>query len=80
MGYHVRALKEAIRDRGCDPVFFSVAHLAGWVGARPALQVRGGSALRTVGRCSCEQSLPAHWNKSFSEWMRCTGLRILECG
>jgi len=40
-GYHVRALEEAIRDRGCDPVFFSVAHLAGWVGARPALQVRG---------------------------------------
>jgi RimK family alpha-L-glutamate ligase len=40
-GYHVLALEEAIRDRGCDPVFFSIAHLAGWVGARPALQVRG---------------------------------------
>ncbi len=40
-GYHVRELEEAIRDRGCDPVFFSIAHLAGWIGARPALQVRG---------------------------------------
>ncbi len=40
-GYHVRALEEAIRGRGCDPVFFSIAHLAGWIGARPALQVRG---------------------------------------
>jgi RimK family alpha-L-glutamate ligase len=40
-GYHVRELEEAIRDRGCNPVFFSIAHLAGWIGARPALQVRG---------------------------------------
>jgi RimK family alpha-L-glutamate ligase len=40
-GYHVRELEEAIRDRGFAPVFFSMAHLAGWIGGRPALQVRG---------------------------------------
>lgn len=40
-GYHVRELEEAIRVRGFAPVFFSIAHLAGWIGGRPALQVRG---------------------------------------
>jgi RimK family alpha-L-glutamate ligase len=40
-GYHVQALEEAIRGRGCVPVFFSITRLAGWIGKRPALQVRG---------------------------------------
>jgi RimK family alpha-L-glutamate ligase len=40
-GYHVLALEEALRSRGCEPAYFSINRLAGWVGARPALQVRG---------------------------------------
>src|SRR3990172_417256 len=40
-GYHVLALEDAIRSRGCEPVFFSITRLAGWIGNRPALHVRG---------------------------------------
>jgi RimK family alpha-L-glutamate ligase len=40
-GYHVLALEEAIRSRGCEPVFYNITRLAGWVGGGPALQVRG---------------------------------------
>ena len=40
-GYHVRALEEAIRSRGCQPAFFNITRLAGWIGDQPALQVRG---------------------------------------
>ena len=40
-GYHVRGLEEAIRSRGGEPVFFSITRLVGWIGAKPALQVRG---------------------------------------
>jgi RimK family alpha-L-glutamate ligase len=40
-GYHVLALEEALRGRGCDPAYFSINRLAGWVGALPALHVRG---------------------------------------
>jgi RimK family alpha-L-glutamate ligase len=40
-GYHVLALEEAIRSRGCDPAFFFIHRLAGWVGNSPAMQVRG---------------------------------------
>ena len=40
-GYHVLALEEEIRSRGCEPSFFNISRLAGWIGKRPALQVRG---------------------------------------
>jgi RimK family alpha-L-glutamate ligase len=40
-GYHVLALEEALRGRGCEPAFFPIHRLAGWIGARPALHVRG---------------------------------------
>jgi RimK family alpha-L-glutamate ligase len=40
-GYHVLALEEAIRANGCDPIFFNITRMAGRVGSRPALQVRG---------------------------------------
>jgi RimK family alpha-L-glutamate ligase len=40
-GYHVQDLENALRSRGCEPAFFSIARLAGWIGGKPALQVRG---------------------------------------
>jgi RimK family alpha-L-glutamate ligase len=40
-GYHVLALEKAIRETGCEPMFFNIGRMAGWIGARPALQVRG---------------------------------------
>lgn len=40
-GYHVLALEEAIRNRDCKPAFFPTTRMAGWIGKRPALQVRG---------------------------------------
>jgi RimK family alpha-L-glutamate ligase len=40
-GYHVLSLEKAIRERGGDAVFFNITRLAGWIGASPALQVRG---------------------------------------
>jgi RimK family alpha-L-glutamate ligase len=40
-GYHVLALEEALRGRGCEPSYFSINRLAGWVGATPALHARG---------------------------------------
>jgi RimK family alpha-L-glutamate ligase len=40
-GYHVLALEDALRGRGCEPAYFSINRLAGWIGAAPALQVRG---------------------------------------
>jgi RimK family alpha-L-glutamate ligase len=40
-GYHVLALEEALRARGCESSYFSINRLAGWVGALPALHVRG---------------------------------------
>ena len=40
-GYHVLALEEAIRFRGSEAVFFSIARMAGMIGGRPILQVRG---------------------------------------
>jgi RimK family alpha-L-glutamate ligase len=40
-GYHALALEEAIRRRDCEPLFFSITRLAGWIGERPAVQARG---------------------------------------
>jgi RimK family alpha-L-glutamate ligase len=40
-GYHVLALEDSIRRNGCEASFFPIARLAGRVGGRPALQVRG---------------------------------------
>jgi RimK family alpha-L-glutamate ligase len=40
-GFHVLALEEAIRGRGCEPAFFPITRLAGRIGARPALAMRG---------------------------------------
>jgi RimK family alpha-L-glutamate ligase len=40
-GYHVLALEEALRGRGCDAAYLSINRLAGWIGSAPALQVRG---------------------------------------
>ncbi len=42
-GYHVLALEEAIRNKGCRPVFFHIARMAGCLGAGPAMQERGKS-------------------------------------
>jgi RimK family alpha-L-glutamate ligase len=40
-GYHVQALEEAICRRGCEPAFFPITRMAGWVGGHPAVHVRG---------------------------------------
>jgi RimK family alpha-L-glutamate ligase len=40
-GFHVQALEEAICRKGCEPVFFPITRLAGWVGGQPAVHVRG---------------------------------------
>jgi RimK family alpha-L-glutamate ligase len=40
-GFHVQALEEAICRKGCEPAFFPIARLAGWVGGQPAVHVRG---------------------------------------
>ncbi len=40
-GYHVQALEAAIRDNGCEPAFFAISRMAGWIGKHPALRVRG---------------------------------------
>jgi RimK family alpha-L-glutamate ligase len=40
-GYHVLALEKAIRERDCEPVYLNIGRMAGWIGARPALQARG---------------------------------------
>ena len=61
-GYHVRALENAILDRGCEPAYFPINRLAGWIGGRPMLQVRGESLencraliVRTIPTGSLEQ-------------------------
>jgi RimK family alpha-L-glutamate ligase len=61
-GYHVLALEEAIRQKGCDPVFFNISRMSGWIGASPALQARGESLeqcqallVRTIPTGSLEQ-------------------------
>jgi RimK family alpha-L-glutamate ligase len=61
-GYHVLALEEAIRNRNCDPAYFPIARLAGFVGGRPALHVGGESLedcrallVRTIPAGSLEQ-------------------------
>jgi RimK family alpha-L-glutamate ligase len=61
-GYHVLALEEAIRNRGCNPAFFPITRMAGWVGKRPALQARGACVeecqallVRTIPSGSLEQ-------------------------
>ena len=40
-GYHALALEEAVRKRGCEPVFFHIARMAGWVGGGQGGEVRG---------------------------------------
>jgi RimK family alpha-L-glutamate ligase len=40
-GYHVRALEEAIRNKGCEPAYFPIHRLATWIGNRPFLHVHG---------------------------------------
>ncbi len=61
-GYHVLALEDSIRRNGGEPVFFPIVKLAGWIGAGPALHVRGeileecGAVLvRTIPSGSLEQ-------------------------
>jgi RimK family alpha-L-glutamate ligase len=61
-GYHVQALEEAARSRGCEPVYFSIIRMAGWINGRPALRVRGESLedcrsilVRTIPSGSLEQ-------------------------
>jgi RimK family alpha-L-glutamate ligase len=61
-GYHVLALEEAIKQKGCDPVYFNMVRMSGWIGAHPALQVRGESLedcrvllVRTIPSGSLEQ-------------------------
>jgi RimK family alpha-L-glutamate ligase len=40
-GYHVLALEEALRCKGCDAVYFAINRLAGWICGSPAVHVRG---------------------------------------
>jgi RimK family alpha-L-glutamate ligase len=40
-GYHVLAIEDALRSRGCDAVYFAVNRLAGWIGGKPVVHVRG---------------------------------------
>lgn len=40
-GYHVLALEEALRRKGCEPVYLPINRLSGWINDRPALHVRG---------------------------------------
>jgi RimK family alpha-L-glutamate ligase len=40
-GYHVQELEEALCSRGCEPVFFPIHRMAGRIGGRPAVHVRG---------------------------------------
>jgi RimK family alpha-L-glutamate ligase len=61
-GYHTLALEEALCDRGCEPVFFNITRLAGWIGGSSAVKVCGEvledcSALlvRTIPKGSLEQ-------------------------
>jgi len=61
-GYHVRALEEAIRARGCQPVFYDITRMTGWIGSDPALHVRGEAVedcqsllVRTIPTGSLEQ-------------------------
>jgi len=61
-GYHVLALEEAVRNRGCEPVYYPIARLAGCVGGRPALHAGGESLedcktllVRTIPTGSLEQ-------------------------
>ena len=39
-GYHVTALEEAVRNRDCEPAFFNITRMAGWIGDSPAVEVR----------------------------------------
>lgn len=39
-GYHVRELENAIVRRGCEPAYFPITRLAGWIGTGAALHVR----------------------------------------
>jgi RimK family alpha-L-glutamate ligase len=40
-GFHVQALEDSIRRKGCEPFFFPITRLAGWIGGRPEVHVRG---------------------------------------
>ncbi len=40
-GYHVQALEAAVRHHNCEPVFFPITRMAGWIDGAPALHVRG---------------------------------------
>jgi RimK family alpha-L-glutamate ligase len=39
-GYHVQELEKAILRHGCEPAYFPIIRLAGWIGGRPTLHVR----------------------------------------
>jgi RimK family alpha-L-glutamate ligase len=39
-GYHVLALEDALRCAGCEPAYFPIQRMAGWIGAQPALQAQ----------------------------------------
>ncbi|MBN2243345.1 MAG: RimK family alpha-L-glutamate ligase [Acidobacteria bacterium] len=40
-GFHALALEEAVRGRGCEPVFFNITRMAGRIGGSPDAEVRG---------------------------------------
>jgi RimK family alpha-L-glutamate ligase len=40
-GYHVLALEEALLCKRCEPVFFPINRLSGWINDLPALHARG---------------------------------------
>jgi len=61
-GYHVLELEEAVRNHGYEPVFYNITRMAGWIGQKPALQVRSESIeecrallVRTIPTGSLEQ-------------------------
>jgi RimK family alpha-L-glutamate ligase len=39
-GFHVLALENAILRQGCEPAYFPIARMAGWIGGRPCVYVR----------------------------------------
>lgn len=61
-GYHALALEESVRNRGCEPVFFNIARLAGRIGGNPVVEARGerldncsAHLIRTIPTGSLEQ-------------------------
>ena len=82
-GYHVLALEEAIRSRGCEAAFFPIARMAGWIGGIPAIQVRGECVeecrallVRTIPTGSLEQII---FRMDALHRLENLGVRVVNC-